>query len=153
MPTLEIKPPAQPAPELNLLLPKATLEEPLWKSLFRNLDDFFLPKKQPPLVLTSKPIPVKEIWGFYDYKKNGVLGSTVVHMMVLAAIIGITLLGRRVVQQIVKPHETITLVSPDDIPPLQPAKTQAGGGGGGGKEIKNTLNLNDSKKLKNRTNK
>ena len=118
MPTLEIKPRGEAEPELNLLLSKSTLEEPLWKSLFQNLDDFFFPKKLPPLVLTSKPVPVKDIWGFYDYKKNGVLGSTVVHMLAIAAIIGITLLGRRVVQQIVKPHEAITLVSPDDIPPL-----------------------------------
>ena len=103
MPTLDIKPPAGAQPELNLLLPKSTLEEPLWKSLFRNLDDYFFPKKQPPLVLTSKPIPVKDIWGFYDYKKNGVLGSTVVHVLVVVAIIGITLLGRRVVQQITNP--------------------------------------------------
>src|SRR6266481_6468529 len=132
MPTLDIKPPAGAEPELNLLLPESTLEESLWKSLFRNLDDFFFPKKQPPLVLTSKPIPVKDICGFYDYKKNGVLGSTVVHVLALAAIIGITLLGRRMVEQIVKPHDTITLVSPDDIPPLPPSKTQAGGGGGGG---------------------
>src|SRR5258708_4520628 len=132
MPTLDMNPPAGAEPELNLLLSKTTLEEPLWKSLFRNLDDFFFPKKQPPLVLTSKPIPVRDIWGFYDYKKNGVLGSTVVHVLVVAAIIGMTLLGRRMVQQIAKPHETVTLVSPDDIPPLQPSKTQAGGGGGGG---------------------
>src|SRR6266849_8817909 len=132
MPTLDIKPPAGAEPELNLLLSKTVLEEPLWKSLFQNLDDFFFPKKQPPLVLTSKPIPVKDIWGFYDYKKNGALGSTVVHVLAVAAIIGITLLGRRMVEQIVKPHDTITLVSPDDIPPLPPSKTQAGGGGGGG---------------------
>ena len=132
MPTLEMKPRGEAEPELNLLLSKSTLEEPLWKSLFQNLDDFFFPKKLPPLVLTSKPVPVKDIWGFYDYKKNGVLGSTVVHMLAIAAIIGITLLGRRVVQQIVKPHEAITLVSPDDIPPLQPSKTLSGGGGGGG---------------------
>src|SRR5512141_620198 len=99
-----------PEPELHLLLTNQTLDEPLWKSLFQNLDDFFFPKKLPPLVLTSKPVPVKDIWGFYDYKKNGVLGSTVVHMLAIAAIIGITLLGRRVVQQIVKPHEAITLV-------------------------------------------
>jgi len=104
MPTLDIKPRGEAEPELNLLLSKSTLEEPLWKSLFQNLDDFFFPKKLPPLVLTSKPVPVKDIWGFYDYKKNGVLGSTVVHMLAVAAIIGITLLGRRVVQQIVKPH-------------------------------------------------
>src|SRR3984893_10919310 len=132
MPTLEIKPRADAEPELNLLLPKSTLEEPLWKSLLENLDDFFFPKKQPPLLLTSKPIPVKDIWGFYDYKKNGALGSTVVHVLALSAIIVVTLLGRRVVEQIVKPHETVTLVAPDDIPPLPPSKTVSGGGGGGG---------------------
>src|SRR5713101_2154919 len=108
MSTVDIKPRVQPEPELNLLLPKATLEQPLWKSLFQNLDEFFFPKKLPPLVLTSKPVPVKDIWGFYNYKKNGVLGSTVVHMLAVAAIIGLTLLGRRVVQQIVKPHDAIT---------------------------------------------
>ncbi len=132
MPTLEMKPRGEAEPELNLLLSKSTLEEPLWKSLFQNLDDFFFPKKLPPLVLTSKPVPVKDIWGFYNYKKNGVLGSTIVHMLAVGAIIGVTLLGRRVVQQIVKPHESIALVSPDDIPPLQPSKTLSGGGGGGG---------------------
>jgi TonB family protein len=132
MPTLDIKPPVQAEPELNLLLSKSTLEEPLWKSLFRNLDEFFFPKKLPPLVLTSKPVPVKDIWGFYDYKKNGVMFSTAVHVVAIAAIIGLTILGRRVVKEIVKPHETITLVSPDDIPPLEPAKTVSGGGGGGG---------------------
>src|SRR5690349_3684997 len=134
MPTLEIPPRTEPQPELNLLLPKGTLEEPLWKSLFRNVDDFLFPKKQPPLVLTSKPIPVRDIWGFYDYKKNGALGSTVLHVIALAAIVGLTILGRNVVQQVTKPKETVTLVVPNDdnIPPLQPAKTVSGGGGGGG---------------------
>jgi len=132
MPTLESTPRTEREPELNLLLSKSTLEQPLWKSLFQNLDDYFFPKKLPPLVLTSKPVPVRDIWGFYDYKKNGVLGSTVVHILAISAIVGLTLLGRRVVQVIQKPHETVTLVAPDDIPALQPAKTQAGGGGGGG---------------------
>jgi TonB family protein len=115
-----------------LLLSKDVLEEPLWKSLFTNLDEFFFPKKLPPLVLTSKPVPVKDIWGFYDYKKNGFWGTTALHVLVIAAIIGLTLLGRRIVPAIAKPHEAITLVSPDDIPPLEPAKTISGGGGGGG---------------------
>src|ERR1700733_10549710 len=83
--------------ELNLLLPKNTFEEPLWKSLFQNLDDFFFPKKQPPLVLESKPIPVKDIWGFYSYKKNGALGSSVLHVIALALIIGGTILAKRMV--------------------------------------------------------
>jgi len=124
--------PAETEPKLDLLLSNSTLEEPLWKSLFRNLDDFFFPKKQPPLVLTSRPVPVKDIWGFYDYKKNGALGSTVLHVLALSVLIGMTILGRRVVEQVTKPHETVTLVAPDDIPPLPPSKTVAGGGGGGG---------------------
>ncbi len=128
----EKTPPAGAEPELNLLLSKSSLEQPLWKSLFQNLDEFFFPKKQPPLVLTSKPIPVKEIWGFYNYKKNGALGSTVVHVIAVGLIIGGTLLGRRMVHEIEKPSEVVTLVSPDDIPPLPPSKTVSGGGGGGG---------------------
>ena len=123
MPTLDVKPRGEAEPELNLLLSKSVLEEPLWKSLFQNLDEFFFPKKLPPLVLTSKPVPVKDIWGFYDYKKNGFWGTTALHLLAIVAIIGLTLLGRRMVQPIAKPHEAITLVSPDDIPPLEPAKT------------------------------
>jgi len=132
MATNDIQPMPGGEPELNLLLSKSVLEEPLWKSLFRNLNDFFFPKKQAPLVLTSKPVPVKDIWGFYDYKKNGALGSTVVHVLAVIVIIGGTMLGRRVVQQMTKPAEVVTLIAPDDIPPLPPSKTQSGGGGGGG---------------------
>jgi len=131
MATLDIKP-AATEPQLNLLMPKGSLDQPLWKSLFQNLDDFFFPKKQAPLVLTSKPVPVRDIWGFYDYKKNGALGSTLVHVVLIGAVIGLTILGRRVVTEVTKPHETVTLISPDDVAVLQPAKTQAGGGGGGG---------------------
>jgi len=131
MATLDIKP-AATEPQLNLLMPKGSLDQPLWKSLFQNLDDFFFPKKQAPLVLTSKPVPVKDIWGFYDYKKNGALGSTLVHVVVIGAVIGLTILGRHVVTQVTKPHETVTPIFPVDVAVLQPAKTQAGGGGGGG---------------------
>ena len=104
MATLDIKS-AATEPQLNLLMPKGSFDQPLWKSLFQNLDDFFFPKKQAPLVLTSKPVPVKDIWGFYDYKKNGALGSTLVHAVVIGAVIGLTILGRHVVTQVTKPHE------------------------------------------------
>jgi protein TonB len=118
-------------PELNLLLP-GDAEKPLWKSLFQNIDDFLFPKKLPPLKLTSRPEPVRDIWGFYDYSRRGAYGSTVVHMVAIAAIIGLSLVGRRVVEQVQK-HETVTLIAPsEDIPAMKPAKTQVGGGGGGG---------------------
>ena len=87
MATNDIQPMRDGEPQLNLLLSKSELDQPLWKSLVQNLDDFFFPKKQPPLVLTSKPIPVRDIWGFYDYKKNGVLGSTLVHVLAVIVII------------------------------------------------------------------
>jgi periplasmic protein TonB len=116
-------------PELNLLMAPP---EPLWKSLFRGLDDFFFPKKLPPLKLESKPVPVKDIWGFYNYKKDGVLGSTGAHVVVLALIIGGTIWIRHIPKVEAKPVATTKLVDPGDYLPLKPAKTQAGGGGGGG---------------------
>jgi periplasmic protein TonB len=125
------QPPAA-VPELNLLLKNETLDTPIWKSLFRNIDEFFFPKKLPPLVLTSKPVPVKDIWGFYNYKGRGAFGSTVIHVLGLAAIIGGTLLGRKIVTEIQKP-QVVELIAPsEDMPTLKPSKTQVGGGGGGG---------------------
>jgi periplasmic protein TonB len=120
-----------PEPELHLLLNNQTLDEPLWKSLFRNIDEFFFPKKLPPLVLTSKPVPVRDIWGFYNYKGRGVAGSTVVHVLALALILAATYLGRQLVKD-VKPHETVELIAPGDLPDLPASKNVSGGGGGGG---------------------
>lgn len=120
----------EPEPELSFLLPKDS-EQSILKSLFRNLDDFFFPKKLPPLVLTSKPVPVRDIWGFYDNKKNGMVGSTIAHIILITAIIVITILGRRIVKTITKPDEVVTYTV-SDTPVLKPSKTQVGGGGGGG---------------------
>jgi periplasmic protein TonB len=133
MATLEMRPHTEPepGPELNLLLPKDS-EQPLWKSLYANVHDALFPKKLPPLVLTSKPIPVRDIWGFYNYKKNGALGSTVAHIVVLAAIIGGTILARRWVKEIVQPKETVTLIAPEPTPTMQPSRKAVSGGGGGG---------------------
>jgi len=132
MATAEVNPNPSNEPELHLLLAPDTFE-PLWKSLFRGLDEFFFPKKLPPLKLESKPIPVKDIWGFYNYKKNGALGSTAAHVVVIGLIIGGTILGRHMVTKAVaKPQVTTALIDPGDFIPLKPAKTQAGGGGGGG---------------------
>jgi|ERR1700678_1165774 periplasmic protein TonB len=135
MSSVDLKPnPVEDAkePELNLLLAPDTFE-PLWKSLFTGIDEFFFPKKLPPLKLESKPVPVKDIWGFYNYKKNGALGSTAAHVVVIALIIGGTIWVRRLVPKVeAKPAITTQLIDPGDFIPLKPAATQAGGGGGGG---------------------
>jgi periplasmic protein TonB len=132
MASVEVKPNPSSERELHLLLAPDTFE-PLWKSLFQGLDEFFFPKKLPPLKLESRPEPVKDIWGFYNYKKNGALGSTAAHVIVIGLIVGGTLWVRSLVPKVqAKPSTTTALVDPGDFMPLKPAKTQAGGGGGGG---------------------
>src|SRR5213079_3032720 len=126
MATLDFKPPRTKAePELNLLLPKSA-EQPLWKSLFQNLDDTFFPKKQPPLVLTSKPVPVKDIWGFYDYKKSGAALSTFAHIIVISLIlVGSYYLGKKVVE---KPRENVIFMpAPIDTPVMKPSPKEVAG--------------------------
>lgn len=132
MATLEFKPPQQvqqAEPELNLLMRESPPS--LWKSLSQNFKDTFFPKKLPPLVLTSKPVPVKDIWGFYSYKKSGATLSSIAHIVAITAILLVTYyLGKKVIE---KPREEVTLIAPNlDVPVMKPAKTQAGGGGGGG---------------------
>lgn len=118
-------------PELHLCLANS-FEEPLLKSLFRQLDEFFFPKKLPPLKLESKPIPVKDIWGFYNNWKEGALGSTGLHLLIAGIVAAGFLIGRHVVKA-ASPTATVTILTdPGDLPALKPSKTQVGGGGGGG---------------------
>src|SRR5215467_15958645 len=84
-------------PELQLLIADKQFEEPLYKSLFRQIDEFFFPKKLPPLKLESKPEPVKDIWGFYSYWKQGLAGAAGYYALIAAAILVTVLIARRVV--------------------------------------------------------
>ncbi len=119
-------------PELHLLITDKQFEEPLYKSLFRELDEFFFPKKLPPLKLESKPEPVKDIWGFYSYWKFGALGVGAYYTLLVLVIVVTVLIGRRIVTAAANPKPIVALVDPGDIPALKPSKTQVGGGGGGG---------------------
>jgi protein TonB len=73
------------------------------------------------------------IWGHYNnYRSNGLVGSAIVHVVLLAALLGGTLLGHKVVTQI-QQHETVTLIAPSpDSYALPVAKKVVSGGGGGG---------------------
>ena len=113
MGSVEINPNAPPKePELHLLVAQEMFEEPLWKSLSRQLDEFFFPKKLPPLKLESKPEPVKDIWGFYNYKKDGMLGSTGVHVLIAAIIVGGALWAHRVVTAAPAPKLPLPVARP-----------------------------------------
>src|SRR5580692_4478006 len=124
MPT-KVNPKISDEPALHLLLGDAF--EPLWKSLFHGLNEFFFPEKLSALRLESKAIPVEDIWGFYNYKKNAVLGSTVAHVLVFGLIVGLTFIRiSRPVATGPKPQIETKLIDPDDYS-WKPAKTQAGG--------------------------
>jgi len=121
--------------ELNLLL-KSDMEDSLWTSLRSNIRAALFPEKLPPLVLTSRPVKVREIWGEYDYKKQASGVSLVVHILMIAGLIYISILGARAMKNAEKPKETVVLIAPDlSPPPLPMTKKQepsSGGGGGGG---------------------
>jgi len=118
--------------ELNLLL-RTTANESLWSSLKENVRTAFFPEKLPPLRLTSRPVPVRDIWGEYDYKKQSAGISVVVHVCMVAGLIALSILGAKVVQK-EKPKETVELIAPDLAAqlPITPKKSQTMGGGGGG---------------------
>src|SRR5277367_5928471 len=123
--------PTSQEPELHLLLDKKSFQQPLWTSLATQFDEFFFPKKLPPLKLESKPEPVKEIWGFYSNWKVGAAGAAGTYVLIFAGLALTYVIGRHVVA-IVEAKPTVTLVDPGDLPALKPSKTQVGGGGGGG---------------------
>jgi periplasmic protein TonB len=105
---------------------------PWYRSLFANVREALFPEKLPPLELTSKPVAVRDIWGFYNYKKDGALASTGVHAVLIALLIGGTMFARRQVTVAKVNGPVMPILSDSDIPALPPSKTQVGGGGGGG---------------------
>src|ERR1700674_5808578 len=107
----------------------ADVEEPFYRSLIRNIKDLIHPPKLPPLEVTSKPVPVKEIWGFYGgQEKRAGATSILIHV----AVVGLLFLvgTNKAVQQAVK--QQIALIAPDLAPYKPTVKKDPGGGGGGG---------------------
>ena len=119
--------------EVNLLL-KSDMEDSLWTSLRSNIRAALFPEKLPPLVLTSRPVKVRDIWGEYNYKKQSAGVSLVVHIFMIGGLIAISIMGAQAVKNAEKPRETITLIAPDLTPqlPMTQKKEQSSGGGGGG---------------------
>lgn len=115
--------------DIHLLL-NSKIDEPFFKSLPRSIRELIHPQKLPPLEVTSKPVPVKDIWGFYGGQgKRAGVGSVLIHGAAIALLL---FLGtNKVIQQVVK--EQIQLIAPD-IAPYKPTvkKDVMHGGGGGG---------------------
>jgi periplasmic protein TonB len=108
----------------RLLLAKT--EEPLYKTLLRDLTELIHPPKLPPLEVTSQPVAVKEIWGLYGRQKKSFLMSSGVQ--VAAVVLIFTALSSKTVQKRIQ--QVVPLILPDEVHIPKPA-VHAGGGGGG----------------------
>ena len=121
--------PRLPAPAMEQPVSLLLDWEPWHREFLRSLKEFLRPPKLPPLQLTSKPVPVKDMWG--DYKRNRLATPTsvLVHVVVIALII--IPFGTKAVEVVKK-----TVIYMPDLSPYQlslpPAATKADGGGGGG---------------------
>ena len=101
---------------------------------WQNLRDALFPKKLPPLQVTSKPVPVKDIWS-KDTQFTRVQALSVTAHVALLVLIIVPLLP-----EIMSPATTrannMQVTQLDNISPylpkLKPAAKKAGGGGGGG---------------------
>jgi periplasmic protein TonB len=125
-----INPQGNQEADLHLERLLAAGEEPFYRTFWKDLKEFLHPPKLPPLEVTSKPVAVKEIWGFYGgQEKRAGLSSMAIHVAVLGLLF---LIGtNKAVQQAVK--QQIDLIAPD-LSPYKPTvkKDNMGGGGGGG---------------------
>ena len=110
----------------------STLALPWWSGL---LESYRIGKEMqnaPPLKLSSKPIRIKEIWGDFSRRRDGMIVTAVAHALVV-----LVMFGFQEGDIVEKRSGTVTLIIPVDISPYlaqlrTPAPGQSGGGGGGG---------------------
>jgi len=108
------------------------VEKPWYKSLVDDVREWINPPKLPPLVITSQPVPVKDIWGFYGgQEKRAGVTSMAIHVAVVVLIFTVSF--NPTVQQAAK--DAVTLIAPN-LSPYKPdmavKKNAMQGGGGGG---------------------
>src|SRR5437879_10911396 len=105
--------PQDPDIHLARLLSPKDMEMPWYRSLLVSVKELINPPKLPPLELTSKPVPVKDIWGFYGgQEKRAGISSLLIHV---AAIGLLFIIGtNKAVQQVVR--QQIALIAPDLAP-------------------------------------
>jgi periplasmic protein TonB len=104
------------------------IDEPAWKTIAGNIYDLLYPRKLPPLVLTSTPIPVID-----PMKEDRGKASSIISISLHVIIIGLILWGFLAVKKVVtKKNQLLTNVDVPQFMPIAPKGPQMGGGGGGG---------------------
>lgn len=105
------------------------LEVPWHRTLIESVRDLIKPPKLPPLEVTSKPVPVKDIWGLYGRQKKSFFMSTGLQAatVALVVILGATKPVREAAAR------AVTLIMPvETAPETTPKKPAVHIGGGGG---------------------
>lgn len=73
-----------------------------------------------------------EVWGQYNnYRTSGLVGSGVVHVILLGMVLAVAAVGHQVVQE-AKGREVVTLIAPSPDSYIMRASPKVVGGGGGG---------------------
>jgi TonB family protein len=109
-----------------LLLTPESLDLPWYRGILQAIRDAIHPPDAPPLKVTSKPIAVPDLWGFYGgNEKTAGFTSVLIHACVIALILFIGSL--KPVQKMLAEH--IALIAPD-VKPYKPEVNKGGGGGG-----------------------
>jgi periplasmic protein TonB len=115
-----------PESHLAHLLTPASIETPWFKTIGTSIKELFNPPKLPPLEVTSKPINVPDVWGFYGgHEKTAASTSIMIHILVIALILFIGSL--KPVQKMIA--NVMPLTAPD-LKPYKPEQNKGGGGGG-----------------------
>ncbi len=113
------------------LFAPGSIEMPWYVSLFGNVRDLIRPEKLPPLEVTSRPVPVKDIWGLYANDPKNRFYSIGIHVAGIALLlIGFT---SPVVQHAIQNRYVLTDPNlPVYRPEPKPSSNAMQGGGGGG---------------------
>lgn len=115
----------QPVDHLANLLSPNSVDIPWYVSLYQNLREILHPQQLPPLQVTSRPVPVTEIWGLYAKNRKSRYAAIAIHAAVFALLmVGAT---NKTVRQTIQDH--FEIVDPT-IRPYVPDKAAGGGGGG-----------------------
>jgi periplasmic protein TonB len=101
-------------------------DEPMFKSLIRNIKETFNPPKLPPLELTSKPVAVKDIWGLYGNQKKSFMMSFGFQICLILLVV--LALSTKPVQKAIT--QTVAIMLPADVPDVNIKPLKGGGGGG-----------------------
>jgi periplasmic protein TonB len=118
-----------PDSHLDHLLAPASLETPWYKDLVVSVKELIHPPKLPPLEVTSKPVDLPSVWGFYGGNETRAgFSSLLIHCAVIGLIFWIGSL--KPVQKMAQ--QVVDLVAPPLSAYVPEKKDTMHGGGGGG---------------------